>query len=118
MAQLKMSVDISEFDLTHVTVKMVVLDKRGRSTVDAAELNGGFLPSSGELRMTLPELHIFLRALLEFKGPIELTTPARDRKKAAALAAKEAAQAAKEEVGRHEMFLEDSAPLPHVDAAE
>ena len=109
MAQLKMSVDIKEFDLTHVIVKMAVLDKRGRSTMEKAGPDGDFVPSSAELRMTLPELHIFLRALLEFKGPIELTTPTRDRKKAA------------EAGGTRETFLDDAlAPVNRiiVDAAE
>jgi hypothetical protein len=62
--------DIVGFDLTHVYLMLQVIDKRG----DAHEL-----PSNPEnqavLRMTLPECHVFLRALREFNGLIEVTTP-------------------------------------------
>ena len=75
MAELRLAVEIVEFDLTHVRVKVSVLGKRQSDKSEAATTKKLYQPSSSTLRMTLIELHIFLRALLEFKGPLEVTTP-------------------------------------------
>ena len=75
MAELRLAVEIVEFDLTHVRVKVSVLGKRQSDKTEAATTKKLYQPSASTLRMTLIELHIFLRALLEFKGPLEVTTP-------------------------------------------
>ena len=78
MVQLRLSVEIVEFDLTHATVKLSVLDKRNREPADGSNKKL-YQPTATNLKMTLPELHIFLRALMEFKGPLEVTTPDMNR---------------------------------------
>ncbi len=75
MTELRLSVEIVEFDLTHVRVKVTVLGKRKADEADNPSKARAPQSTSSTLRMTLIELHIFLRALLEFKGPIDLTTP-------------------------------------------
>lgn len=79
MVQLKLSVEIVEFDLTHATIAMTVLNKRNRDGLGGGLAEPGKQPNSANLKMTLPELHIFLRAMLEFNGPLEVTTPDLDR---------------------------------------
>lgn len=81
MAELRLSVEIVEFDLTHVRVKLSVLGKRKSDAPQHPDAKKLYQHSAPTLKMTLIELHIFLRALLEFKGPLELTTPdmTRDR---------------------------------------
>jgi len=75
MAQLKLCLDVIDYELTHVTVLLSVLDKRDQSRLDNVGRDGEYEPSAAQLRMTLPELHIFTRALVGFDGPLEVTTP-------------------------------------------
>lgn len=70
MVQLRMMADIVAFDLTHVYLALDVL---------SSEEEEGQLSNTQKkqaiLRFTLPECHVFLRALREFQGLIEVTTP-------------------------------------------
>lgn len=75
MAELRMSVEIVEFDLTHVRVKIAVLGERKTDGDEGHNTKRLYQSTASTLRMTLIELHIFLRALMEFKGPLEVTTP-------------------------------------------
>jgi len=75
--------DIVGFDLTHVYLMLHVLDKRSDGRDDTVER---LLPNAENqtfLRLTLPECHVFLRALREFNGLIELTTPVLEEAKRA-----------------------------------
>ena len=75
MAQLRLLTDIVGFDLTHVYLMLHVLDKRSEGREDYAEQLSPHSENQSFLRLTLPECHVFLRALREFNGLIELTTP-------------------------------------------
>ena len=81
MAQLRLLTDIVGFDLTHVYLMLHVLDKRGEGRDDYVE--GPHAENQSFLRLTLPECHVFLRALREFNGLIELTTPVLEEAKRA-----------------------------------
>jgi len=83
VAQLRLLTDIVGFDLTHVYLMLHVLDKRNDGRDDTVER---LLPNAENqtfLRLTLPECHVFLRALREFNGLIELTTPVLEEAKRA-----------------------------------
>jgi hypothetical protein len=83
VAQLRLLTDIVGFDLTHVYLMLHVLDKRSDGRDDTVER---LLPNAENqtfLRLTLPECHVFLRALREFNGLIELTTPVLEEAKRA-----------------------------------
>ena len=83
MAQLRLLTDIVGFDLTHVYLMLHVLDKRSDGRDDYAERLSSPADNQSFLRMTLPECHVFLRALREFNGLIELTTPVLEEAKRA-----------------------------------
>ena len=83
MAQLRLLTDIVGFDLTHVYLMLHVLDKRSDGRDDYAERLSPHADNQSFLRMTLPECHVFLRALREFNGLIELTTPVLEEAKRA-----------------------------------
>ena len=71
MVQLRLLADIEAFDLTHVYLTLKVLDQEGEGQEEFA-----LVPHTpGVLRLTLPQCHVLLRALREFDGLIELTTP-------------------------------------------
>ncbi|HEY7747485.1 MAG TPA: hypothetical protein VH933_02285 [Aestuariivirgaceae bacterium] len=82
MVQLRLLTDIVGFDLTHVYLMLHVLDKRGEIR-DEEELSSAYSQKHSMLRLTLPECHIFLRALREFHGLIEVTTPVLEEAKRA-----------------------------------
>ena len=82
MAQLRLLTDIVGFDLTHVYLMLHVLDKRSDGRDDYERLSP-HADNQTFLRMTLPECHVFLRALREFNGLIELTTPVLEEAKRA-----------------------------------
>jgi len=68
---LRLMTDIVAFDLTHVYLMLDVMDRRDESAGEPRQKNS-------VLRLTLPECHLFLKALREFKsqdGSIEVTTP-------------------------------------------
>ena len=71
MVQLRMMADIVAFDLTHVYLALDVLSSAG----EEGELSTAAPKKQAVLRFTLPECHVFLRALREFHGLIEVTTP-------------------------------------------
>jgi hypothetical protein len=72
MTQLRLCLDVVDYELTHVTVLLTVLDKRN----DEREGGGrAHFASTARLRMTLPELHTLTRALTTYKGPLEVVTP-------------------------------------------
>jgi hypothetical protein len=75
--------DIVGFDLTHVYLMLHVLDKRSDGRDDYAERVSPHADNQSFLRLTLPECHVFLRALREFNGLIELTTPVLEEAKRA-----------------------------------
>jgi hypothetical protein len=81
VAQLRLLTDIVGFDLTHVYLMLHVLDKRSDGR-DGERLSSQ-ADNQSFLRMTLPECHVFLRALREFNGLIELTTPVLEEAKRA-----------------------------------
>jgi hypothetical protein len=81
VAQLRLLTDIVGFDLTHVYLMLHVLDKRGEGRDDYVERPHA--ENQSFLRLTLPECHVFLRALREFNGLIELTTPVLEEAKRA-----------------------------------
>jgi hypothetical protein len=83
VAQLRLLTDIVGFDLTHVYLMLHVLDKRSDGRDDYAERLSPHADNQSFLRMTLPECHVFLRALREFNGLIELTTPVLEEAKRA-----------------------------------
>jgi hypothetical protein len=73
VVQLRILADIVGFDLTHV---YLMLDVLGKGEPDAAQPPAsGYAQRNAVLRLTLPECHVFLRALREFHGLIEVTTP-------------------------------------------
>lgn len=72
MAQLRLLADIVAFDISHV---YLALDVQGSEDTDGAQLAAIPQKKQAILRFTLPECHVFLRALREFHGLIELTTP-------------------------------------------
>jgi hypothetical protein len=85
--QLRLMTDIVGFDLTHVYLMLDVLDKRSE---DRSDFESRPAVPSGQkhslLRLTLPECHIFLRALREFngaEGSIDVTTPVLEEAKRA-----------------------------------
>lgn len=71
VVQLRMMADIVAFDLTHVYLALDVLN----SEAEEGELSAAAPRKQAILRFTLPECHVFLRALREFQGLIEVTTP-------------------------------------------
>jgi hypothetical protein len=71
VVQLRMMADIVAFDLTHVYLALDVLNSEGGE----GELSTAAPKKQAILRFTLPECHVFLRALREFHGLIEVTTP-------------------------------------------
>jgi hypothetical protein len=71
VVQLRMMADIVAFDLTHVYLALDVLNSDG----EEGELSTAAPRKQAILRFTLPECHVFLRALREFHGLIEVTTP-------------------------------------------
>ena len=73
MVQLRMMADIVAFDLTHVYLALDVLSSQEEE--DAGQLSAVAPKKPAILRFTLPECHVFLRALREFHGLIEVTTP-------------------------------------------
>jgi len=75
--------DIVGFDLTHVYLMLHVLDKRSDGRDDTVERLPPHAENQTFLRLTLPECHVFLRALREFNGLIELTTPVLEEAKRA-----------------------------------
>lgn len=82
--QLRLMTDIVGFDLTHVYLMLDVLDKRGEDRNDLEQRASSQKHSL--LRLTLPECHIFLRALREYNGQdgaIEVTTPVLEEAKRA-----------------------------------
>src|SRR5688572_1057004 len=83
VVQLRLLTDIVGFDLTHVYLMLHVLDKRGEGRNDYAERQSPQPENQSLLRLTLPECHVFLRALREFNGLIELTTPVLEEAKRA-----------------------------------
>lgn len=83
MAQLRLLTDIVGFDLTHVYLMLHVLDKRSDGRDDTVERMSPHAENQTFLRLTLPECHVFLRALREFNGLIELTTPVLEEAKRA-----------------------------------
>jgi hypothetical protein len=83
VAQLRLLTDIVGFDLTHVYLMLHVLDKRSDGRDDYPERLSPHAENQSFLRLTLPECHVFLRALREFNGLIELTTPVLEEAKRA-----------------------------------
>jgi hypothetical protein len=83
VVQLRLLTDIVGFDLTHVYLMLHVLDKRGEGSANHAERQSPHSENQSLLRLTLPECHVFLRALREFNGLIELTTPVLEEAKRA-----------------------------------
>jgi hypothetical protein len=83
VAQLRLLTDIVGFDLTHVYLMLHVLDKRSEGREDYVERLSPHSDNQSFLRLTLPECHVFLRALREFDGLIELTTPVLEEAKRA-----------------------------------
>ena len=83
MTQLRLLTDIVGFDLTHVYLMLHVLDKRNDGRDDTVERMSPNAENQTFLRLTLPECHVFLRALREFNGLIELTTPVLEEAKRA-----------------------------------
>jgi len=90
MTDLRLCVDLVDFELMHVTVVMQVLDKRtegGDAIYDAQNQPNerqqtdfsNFLGADGGIRMTLVEANAFIKALSLSSG-IEITTPYRERK--------------------------------------
>jgi hypothetical protein len=75
MVQLRLLVDIVAFDLTHVYLMLDVLNKRAEEVESVDELVSSYAQKHAILKFTLPECHVFLRALREFHGLIEVTTP-------------------------------------------
>src|SRR5688572_15608793 len=73
VVQLRMMADIVAFDLTHVYLALDVLSSQEEE--DAGQLSALAPKKPAILRFTLPECHVFLRALREFHGLIEVTTP-------------------------------------------
>ncbi len=73
MIQLRILADIVAFDLTHVYLMLDVLDQQ--SGDDAVMQPASFSQKHSILKLTLPQCHVFLRALREFHGLIEVTTP-------------------------------------------
>jgi hypothetical protein len=71
--QLRILADIVAFDLTHVYLMLDVLDQQ--SGDDAVMQPASFSQKHSILKLTLPQCHVFLRALREFHGLIEVTTP-------------------------------------------
>jgi hypothetical protein len=71
--QLRILADIVAFDLTHVYLMLDVLDQQ--SGDDAVVQPASFSQKHSILKLTLPQCHVFLRALREFHGLIEVTTP-------------------------------------------
>jgi hypothetical protein len=71
VVQLRMMADIVAFDLTHVYLALDVVNSEG----EKGELSTAVPKKQAILRLTLPECHVFLRALREFHGLIEVTTP-------------------------------------------
>jgi len=71
--QLRILADIVAFDLTHVYLMLDVLDQQ--SGDDAVIQPASFSQKHSILKLTLPQCHVFLRALREFHGLIEVTTP-------------------------------------------
>jgi hypothetical protein len=72
VVQLRILADIVGFDLTHV---YLMLDVLGKGEPDEQERSASGSQRNAVLRLTLPECHVFLRALREFHGLIEVTTP-------------------------------------------
>jgi hypothetical protein len=73
--QLRILADIVAFDLTHVYLMLDVLDQHGGMGDDAVVQPASFSQKHSILKLTLPQCHVFLRALREFHGLIEVTTP-------------------------------------------
>lgn len=73
VVQLKMLADIVAFDLTHVYLALDVLSSK--EDEDEGELSAIAPRKPAILRFTLPQCHVFLRALREFHSLIEVTTP-------------------------------------------
>lgn len=75
MVQLRLLTDIVGFDLTHIYLKLDVLDKPDPNADMLQERSVGHANGQAVLKLTMPECHVFLRALREFHGLIEVTTP-------------------------------------------
>jgi hypothetical protein len=75
VVQLRLLADIVAFDLTHVYLMLDVLDKHGEDRDETEAGPSAYSQKHSILRLTLPECHVFLRALREFHGLIEVTTP-------------------------------------------
>jgi hypothetical protein len=69
VVQLRLLTDIVAFDLTYIYLMLDVL----RDGEEAPSANPA--RKASVLKLTLPECHVFLRALREFHGLIEVTTP-------------------------------------------
>ena len=73
---LRLMTDIVGFDLTHVYLSLDVMDRRPE--------DGEARQRQSLLKLTLPECHLFLKALKDFRGPegsIEVTTPVLEESK-------------------------------------
>ncbi len=90
MTDLRLCVDLVDFELMHVTVVMQVLDKRTEDSDAIYDSQNqpnerqqtdfsNFWDVDGGIRMTLIEANAFIKALSLSSG-IEITTPYRERK--------------------------------------
>ncbi|HYN00030.1 MAG TPA: hypothetical protein VET25_09815, partial [Aestuariivirgaceae bacterium] len=81
VVQLRLLTDIVAFDLTHVYLMLDVLDRHGEDSEEMEARPSAYSQKHSILRLTLPECHVFLRALREFHGLIEVTTPLLEKAK-------------------------------------
>jgi len=73
--------DIEASDLTHVYLTLKVWDTGGELAEGGEDRAAAATQTPGVLRLTLPQCHVLLRALGEFEGLIELTTPVMEEAK-------------------------------------
>jgi hypothetical protein len=81
VVQLRLLTDIVAFDLTHVYLMLDVIDRHGGDGEEMEARPSAYSQKHSILRLTLPECHVFLRALREFHGLIEVTTPLLEKAK-------------------------------------
>jgi hypothetical protein len=110
MVQLKLLVDIVAFDLTHVYLMLDVVSNRTEEEEEdsVAQLVSAQAQKHAVLKFTLPECHVFLRALREFHGLIEVTTPVLEEAK------RIKSQRAAHSNGGSENIAQDEGPLDSI----
>jgi hypothetical protein len=78
MTDLKLCVDLVDFELMHVTVVIQVMDAPGNEPERPVTGFSHFQETDGGIRMTLTEANAFIQALSLSPG-IDITTPFKER---------------------------------------